>query len=366
MITSYYDYAKALSFNATMNQLVGGRGIGKTYGAKKKITRDAIKATRYEEREVSVTSRGKSKSETRTIGSCDNQFIYLRRYKEELAVAKATFFVDYEQEFPEHDFQVIGWEAQASHIRYREMKHRPWVTIGYFIALSVAQKYKSVSFTNVKTIVYDEYILEKGLTNYLPNEAVVFNNFYSTVDRYKDKTRVLMLANSVAINNPYFIEYKIKPEDADVNGFIRLKGGYMLVQFIDDKQFESEVYQTGFGKFIKDTEYADYAVGNQFSDNHKGLIELKPSNAKYLLTLETSDKIISIWWESNKGKYYCQESRPKNEKLFTIVAERMSENKTLVTFSDKTLSMLRTAFRHDRMRFDDPSTRNAIVEIFKR
>lgn len=363
---TYYDFAKLYSFNATMNHAVGGRGIGKTYGSKKKVTKDAIKNCKFSEQDITFTSRGKSITEKRIIGETQDQFIYLRRYKEELTLAKETFFADYQNEYPDWDFQTKGWEAQMSHARYRDMKHRPWVTIGYFIALSVAQKFKSVAFPKVKTIIFDEYILEKGVTHYLPNEATIFNNFYSTVDRYKDKTRVLFLANSVAITNPYFIEYKIDPDNADENGFIKMFNGYMLVHFIDSDVFEAEVYQTGFGKFIKGTEYADYAVGNQFADNHHGLIAPKTSRSKYRFTLETMSGTFSVWYDSGNGYYFCQYDRPKVEDIITINPERMSEQKTLMTFADKPLAMLRTAFRHDRMRFDNPSTRNAFIEIFKR
>lgn len=366
-ISSYYNYAKLLSYNATINCVIGERGNGKTYGAKKKATKDAIKSAKFEERKIQTERRGKLVDGIQLVGETQDQFIYLRRYKEELQVARETFFADYEHEFPEYDFRTNGWEAQMSPIKYREVtKGRPWVTIGYFIALSVAQKFKSVAFPKVKTIIFDEFILERGATHYLPNEAIAFQNFYSTVDRYKDKTRVFMLANSVSITNPYFIEYKIKPDDADEKGFLKMRKGYLLVHFISDEAFRGEVYQTKFGQFIKETDYAEYAVENKFSDAHHGLVGSKTYKAKYQFTLETESGIFSIWFNMITGEYFCQEKRPKEETIYTIVPTKMSENKTLMTFADRPLAMLRTAYRHARMSFDEPSTRNAFIEIFKR
>lgn len=339
MPKSYYSFAKISSFNATYNGVVGGRGLGKTYGRKVKAVKDAI-------------NKG-------------DMFIYLRRYKPELILSKETFFADFAHLFPKWEFRVVGYTAQMAPIETHGEKKREWTNIGYFIALSTAQSFKSVAFPLVKTIIFDEFIIEKGLTRYLPDEAKIFNNFYSTVDRYKDKTKVWFLANSVAVNNPYFIEYKIEPKSADDNGFVLLFNGFMVFHFPDSKQFESEVYQTAFGKFIKGTEYADYAVGNEFSDDGENLIKLKSPKAKYLYSLETKAGTFGIWHDILTNEYYCATRRTGNEKMFTLIPERMSDDRTLLIRNDGMLRMLRTAFNHARVWFDRPATRNAFLEVFK-
>lgn len=368
---SYYNYAKVMSYNGTMNHCVGGRGIGKTYGAKKKVTRDALKAIKWTETPVVTTKRGIEYENVTVSGESFHQFIYVRRYKEELVLAKQTFFADYESEFPNWDFKVDGWKALASPIKYAGMtKGRPWVTIGFFVPLSIATSFKSVAFPHVRWIIFDEYILEKGPTHYLTNEATAFKNFYSTVDRYQDKTRVLFLANSVSITNPHFLDHNIVPEDADENGILRKdflgERDYLIVHFIDSDQFEGEVYNTKFGKYIQGTDYADYAVGNQFSDNHKHLIGRKGPKAYYMFTIESDKGIFSVWFDAYQDKYFCQEARPNgDEKIITLSHHLMAENKTLMTRTDQTISVLRRAFNHDRVRFDTPVSRNAFVEIFK-
>lgn len=346
-ITAFYNYALLLSYNAMYNFVVGGRGKGKTYGWKKKVIRDAIK------------------TQLDTPGECD-QFIYLRRYKEELKMAATTFFADIHHEFPDWDFRSSTKIAQMAPVSTRDDKKREWYTIGYFVTLSVSQSYKSVAFPRVKKIGFDEFILEKSATHYLPSEAKIFNDFYSTVDRYKDKTKVFFMANSVSIANPYFIEYKIDPDNADKNGIIIMASGYMACHFIPEGEFEEQVVTTRFGQFIKGTEYADYAVANKFADNHKLLIEKRSPNAKYQFTLETDDLTFSVWYDIRTNKYHCEEWRPKRETLFTIVKENMTDGKTLLTFNDGVLQMLRSAYRHARMTFDRSATRNAFLEIMVR
>ena len=62
----YYDFSKLVSYNALLSFVIGERGVGKTFGAKKFVVNDSLKN--------------------------GNQFVYLRRYKTELDIAMQGFF----------------------------------------------------------------------------------------------------------------------------------------------------------------------------------------------------------------------------------------------------------------------------------
>lgn len=349
----YYDFSKLYSRNGTYNFIVGGRGIGKTYGKKKKVIRDAV-------------NKG-------------YEFIYVRRYKTELAEARKTFIADIHVEFPEWEFKVhdsmllfapvLDEASFADPADYkRELKAREWQIAGYFIALSTAQNIKSTVYPKVRTIIFDEFIIEKGAIHYLPNEDIIFNNFYSTVDRYKDKTKVYFLANSVSIQNPYFLAYNIRPDEERefvTRDFGKAKN-FIVCHFVDSEEFNKSVYETNFGQFIKGTEYADYAVGNTFADNHESLIQVKGYRARYMYTLETKTGTFSVWYDVVTDSYFIQRNRPKTELMFTLLPERMDTNKTLMLHNDKPLAYLRAAFNKAQVFFNEPSTRNSFLEIFKR
>lgn len=347
---NYYNYSKLLSYNATYNIVVGGRGLGKTYGAKRLAIRDAIR-----------TWDDRLPDDEQLI----DQFIYLRRYKPEMRLAKDTFFADIQHEFTNWDFRVNGVEAQMAPIDTRGDKSRKWAIIGWFLPLVTSQHYKSVAFPRVKKIIFDEFIIERGLIRYLPNETTVFNNFYSTVDRYQDKTQVLFLANSVSITNPYFIDWDINPKDSDGNGIVKKARGFIVCHFPDSKEFNTQAYETIFGRFIQGTEYAEYAVENQFSDNHQALIDKKTERARYYFTLEGKSGRFSVWYDSFNDEFFCQSKMPKEEIIFTLDPTKMSEDKILMKWSDRPLSSLRGAFARGRVSFDKPSVRNTFFEIFK-
>lgn len=336
----YYNFNRLFSFNATYNFLVGGRGLGKTYGSVKKGIRDFIKN--------------------------GDEFVYLRRYKSELVSAKMTFFSAVESEFKDYDFRVQGNTGEIAHASTRKEKKREWKTLCHFVSLSTAQSRKSVNYSHVSLIIYDEFIVETANQQYLRDEARVFNNFYSTVDRWKDKTRVLFLANSVSIANPYFIEYNIIPDDDERQEFVIKADGFICCHFPHSKEFQDAVYQTAFGKFIKDTEYADYSIGNQFADNNDRLIESKDGTSDYMFTLETRVGQFSVWKARSRGQYFIQKKLPGVNEFFTLIPENTDVGKRLLMYNDMPMKSLRTAFRHGRVKFDERNTRNGFIEIFRK
>lgn len=76
--------------------------------------------------------------------------------------------------------------------------------IGYTQAISTWETGKGGSFLNVGTIIFDEF-LTRG--SYLGDEPVLFENLVSSIVREESKAKVLMLANTVSWNCPYFREW---------------------------------------------------------------------------------------------------------------------------------------------------------------
>ena len=77
----------------------------------------------------------------------------------------------------------------------------------HLFALSDTEHNKSISFPNVKTIVFDEF-MTRG--TYLPNEFVLFMNTLSTIVRQRKDVTIFMLGNTVNKFSPYFKEMGLK------------------------------------------------------------------------------------------------------------------------------------------------------------
>lgn len=332
---SYYKFNRLFSYNGVFNMVIGARGLGKTYGGK----RDVIKNFLREE----------------------SEFIYLRRYQSEMAAAKATFFDDVEREFPNLGFRVNGNMAEMTYEPHAEKPK--WRTMGYFRVLSKAQGQKSQTFPKVTRIIFDEFIIEKGLVKYLPDEVTAFMNFYLTVDRFQDRCNVLMFANSVSIMNPYFLEWDIQPNVE----FVRKGDGFVVCHFADSSMFQSEVLQTRFGKFIAGSGYGDYTTGNVFADDHEYLLSRKSSQSTYYATIRTDDGYFSVWYDRKAQRpiYYIQQKRPKEELVFCTDMELMQEGFLFMPRQHKLLQSLRAGFHRGMVLFDSSKARNSFIKIFR-
>lgn len=73
----------------------------------------------------------------------------------------------------------------------------------YAFALTQQEHYKSNSYPNIRTIIFDEF-LTRGI--YLPDEFILFQNVLSTIIRLRDDVKIFMLGNTVNKYSPYIKE----------------------------------------------------------------------------------------------------------------------------------------------------------------
>ena len=118
----YYNIDDALSYNALFTMVMGGRGIGKTYSAKKRAIKNFL-----------------NKGE---------QFVYMRRYKSELKKI-STFFSDIAKEYPEHEFKS---RAKGVFIDGKQA--------GFVMTLSTQVIEKSTAYPDVSLIIFEEFLID--------------------------------------------------------------------------------------------------------------------------------------------------------------------------------------------------------------
>lgn len=324
----YYSFDRLLSYGGTINMAVGARGLGKTYGAKRLVIRNAIRK--------------------------GEEFVYMRRFKTELKHV-STFFNDIAAEFPDYEFRVAG---RVASYRRRGDEDAAWATMGYFIALSSAATLKSVSYPKVTVVIFDEFIIETGSRRYLPGEVDTFLDLYSTIDRNRDRVRVLMLSNAVRSVNPYFVEWHLRPGKT-----IQRRGcGYVVCEIIDNAAFADRVSETKFGKFIRASspEYAKYAIDNEFADDTPALLGRKPPDAVVAGIIRTRVGVFSVWVKGRE--YWVQKRLPKSARRWCY-AIRPDDGETLLTRSHPYTEMMRSAFRSGRMRFDCVESREMFWSV---
>lgn len=74
----------------------------------------------------------------------------------------------------------------------------------YAFALAAEEKYKSLAFPKITTILNDEFISMSG--GYLTDEFLLFTSILSTIIRNRDNVKIFLCANAIPSYNPYIIE----------------------------------------------------------------------------------------------------------------------------------------------------------------
>ena len=324
----FYDYEKILSYNAFLNFLIGERGVGKTYGASKFITKRFI-----------------NKGE---------EFVYIRRYKSELQKSVPEFFkaLINNEEFPDHKLTTKGNKFMIDDI-----------TAGYAFSLSTAQSLKSTNFPKVKTIIFDEFIIEEGQNHYLKNEVENFLGAIESIARMRD-VRVFMLANAVTVTNPYFIYFDITlPYNTDIKTY---KDGLILIQYMNNQEYREAKAKTKFGKLTEGTLYSKYANKNNFRLDNKNFIEKKTGTSRCSFGIKYKDQIYGVWFDFNEGKIFVS-SDINTTQIFACTLGDHTPN-TMLLSAIKDYTCWKTFIKNYRLGnvfYENVKIKNQIQELIK-
>ena len=69
--------------------------------------------------------------------------------------------------------------------------------MGYAKRMTEAQDLKSSGYSNVKTIIIDEYPIEKGKRYYLPSEGMLLMGIFDSIIRNRSDVKIFILGNAV-------------------------------------------------------------------------------------------------------------------------------------------------------------------------
>ena len=292
----YYDIAGLLSQRCVFNFVIGNRGGGKTYGGKKL-----------------VINRFKRKGD---------QFVWVRRYRTEIDTL-SDFWADIKNAFPDDELTQQGDKLYIN-----------GELAGYLIALSTSMQLKSVAYPLVKTIIMDEFIIDKGRINYLKNEAHVFMELYETIARMRENVTAIFFGNAISIVNPYFDFFKVTPE----LGRRYTKKNGICIEFYFNEEFIAKKESTKFGQLIRSTSYGEYNMKNKFLRDSDSFIEPRPataSNKLYQFVLDGEK--FSLWQDYKYQRFYIDRNFEANFGEFRTYVS----NPIDMDDSDKSMIMLK-------------------------
>lgn len=258
----YYSLDRILKENAVYNVVFGERSNGKTYSVLKYALNDYFKN--------------------------GGTFAYVRRWKEDVTGARASSIFsalnsnEEVYKLSNGEFDLVYYRASkfylANYDEDMKIKYSESNLLGYTFALSDSEHNKSISYPDVKTILFDEFLTKH---TYLTDEFVLFMNTISTIVRQKTDVKIFMLGNTVNKYCPYFNEMG-------------------LTHIQEMEQGSIDLYQYGNSKLKVAVEYVE-------STKNK-----KPNNFYFAFNNPKLNMITSGAWELDIYPHLPMKYKPKD------------------------------------------------------
>lgn len=330
----YYNFDKLFSYNFLLAFVIGERGVGKSFNAKVAVLKKFLKT--------------------------GEQFIYLRRYKTELDSALATFWEDLQS-----NGYFTGLELKVKRKKMLTEFYCNGKVCGYALPLSTSNILKSTAFPLVKTIIFDEFMLDNGGTyRYLKNEVTMLLDVIETAGRLRD-IQVIFLGNALSVTNPYFAYFNLSlPYNSEFKTF---KDGLIVVNYIKNEAYREAKKNSKFGKLIDGTDYGRYAIENKMLRDNAHFLEKKPPDAKFYGVLIINGVPMGIW-DSKSGYIYMSEDYDPNTTHKFVFDYNDHTEQTI--YSDARhnmyLALCVRAYKYGMLRFENQKVKNNAVSLFNK
>lgn len=332
----YYNFDKLFGFPFLLAFVIGERGVGKSFNAKVAVINKFLKS--------------------------GEQFIYLRRYKTELDSSLVTFFDDLQANgyFTEHNLKVKKSKMLTTFTCDGKV-------CGYAVPMSTANILKSTSFPKVKTIIFDEFILDVacGTYKYMKNEPQMLMDIYETVFRLRDG-QIILLGNNVNFYGcPYVAYFNLElPYNSEFKTF---KDGAIVVNYIKNEQYRAAKKASRFGKLIENTTYGDYAILNKSLRENKDFIGKRPSESQFKGVLVINKANVGIWMAIDGYMYASDKYDPNSLMRFACDYDDHTESTIFLNARENyLLSYAIKAYKQGWLRFENQRVKSTLLPLLNK
>lgn len=332
----YYSSDRLFSHNSQVNFVMGERGNGKSFDAKKRMINNFL-----------------NKQE---------QSIYIRRRQTDIDEVKEFFFEDIKELFPNVEFKIDG--------KYGLINGEKAII---FFALSTSLKKKSSPFPNVTLMVFDEYIEPSfKFPNYLKNDMFYLLELINTVVRKRDNWKLLLIGNTISFVNPFFTMYgiEIKNIEKRFHKFIKDDDGSHLitVELTETPEFQEEYSKTKFAKLIKNTSYGGYAMkGKGYEDDNSFILSERKGQHIFICSLVYEQIEVGLWFNDN-GDIYCDDMiEYTSKKRFAVLNEDMRDYLIHIKTEENKwrTRQIKLAYQKGEMYFKNQEIKKFIQKVIK-
>lgn len=308
-----WDYADD---NYPFQIFIGGRGTGKTYSSLGgTITPEArnshnmnkfiyMRRTRDEADILQDSERdGEGANPFKKLNEDKGTNIGIKKFNKKMGAI-------YERTFEDDKYNYVG------------------CPIGFTIGLTALAGLRSLDFSDVSDIFYDEFIKEKHIKA-IKNECDALLNGYETINRNREffnlpPCRLWLLSNSNDIYNDYFVTLDIvniceKMIARGISDKYILERGLAIHILPPSKSFKEKKDRTAIARLTKGTRYYDMAYNNSFAYNDFSLISHR--NIRGYIPFCSINNRAYLYKKKGSSEYYISYAKSRVEN-FNVTSEQ--------------------------------------------
>lgn len=310
--------------------IIGGRGVGKTYGF--------LKETIY--------TRGE-------------KIIYLRRTEQELEICMNEEYSPFRKLNADLGRDVRICKEGKIYLIKEDDK-----VLGSAVALSTVQKIRGMSADDVNYIIFDEFIRERNQRRTIKDEAGALFNLYETVNRNRElegrpPVMCIALANANDLGNPFFITLDLVRvmEKGQRKGKYPLihcdnARGLLLIDLGPSSPVSAAKQETALYKLTRGGDYAAMALKNEFSYNPKSRQASRPLKEYKPLVFVGE---VGVYRHKSNGSMYVSLHQAGQ-------APRFEKNAVEIARFRKNFPWLYLAYLRDLLEFESYTAETLLTE----
>lgn len=297
----YVNFRGIMDKGYPYNIMVGGRGTGKTYGALKTHVVDK------------------------------RQFMYMRRRQTQVDIINKPEFSPIKPVCRDLGLQITMRpvaKGLSAFVPYEvdEEKNKEIISgppFGYTCALSTVANLRGFDASEVRSLIYDEFIPEKA-ERPLPHEADALFNCYETLNRNRElegqpPLQLFCLANANDQTAPILERLRLitrieKMRKTGQEIFVDNRRGLLLLM-LKDSPISEKKRDTALYRLTEGTDFAEMALDNDFAYEDRGAIVSRPL-AEYRPLASIGE--ITIYRHKGGGPFYVSTHRSGKPPTFGL------------------------------------------------
>ena len=297
--SGYLNYDSIIKLPVAFIIIIGGRAIGKTYGALKYVVEHDIK------------------------------FIFVRRTQTQIDEIATKSLNPFKALNEDMEWNIYPKPASKNTYDFIDATQAELKIIGKVIALSTFANIRGFDASDCDVLIFDEFIPELH-QKAMRGEAEAIFNMIETINRNRElqgrkSLKCIFLSNSTACDNPLFIELGIVTLTMNLS-----KKGEFFYENVDrslsiimpkESPISEQKKNTSLYKLTKGTSFYASSIGNEFVNNNESSVISRPLREYKPLVIVGE---LCIYKHKNKNLLYVSGHKSGNVDTYSSSAKELS------------------------------------------